>query len=189
VTSRTAGFTPVGFVKGLVVLTIPEFRKPADQHLRRASIVLTVLIACLWIMSGLGSPVGWVQIHILASGPRWLAVASSLAILIAFLFLVAWLLVVWANRDPRLRCPHCNKGLVRHHFKVIATRCCPSCAGEILIDPEPQRTATLARTEVESVARRHMRRGLVSVVGIRFFAAHDRSRLWSVLVASGRMDR
>jgi hypothetical protein len=56
--------------------------------------------------------------------------------------------------------------LVRHHFKVVATRRCPRCASEILIDTMPQHTANLAGKYVEAVAWRHRRKGLVFLFGL-----------------------
>jgi uncharacterized protein (DUF983 family) len=111
-------------------------------------------------------PVAWVHHCIDASIPSWAVRAGVLATPLALLFLIGLLFVRWAHRDLRLRCPHCQKGLVRHRLRVVATRCCPRCVSEILTDPKPQHPAALARAEVEVVAHRHRRRGLVVLLGL-----------------------
>jgi hypothetical protein len=151
------------------MMTIPEFREPVDRHFRRVRWylrVFLVLSVCLLVVIQFGNPDEGVSARLPDSAPRWLVSILPIAILVAFSYLAAWLLVVWANRNPRLRCPRCDKGLVRHHFRVVATRCCPRCVSEILTDPKPQHPAALARAEVEVVAHRHRRRGLVVLLGL-----------------------
>jgi hypothetical protein len=149
------------------VLTLREFNAAHDRHLWRVMWLFLIFLMCLlnaWLWDF--DPVVWVHKHIDASIPSWVAYIGVILVLIALLLLVGLLLVRLAHRDPLLRCPHCKKGLVRHRLRVVAKRCCPRCASEILSDPQPQHAATLARTEIGIVARRHRRRGLTFLLGL-----------------------
>jgi hypothetical protein len=149
------------------VLTVPEFNAAHDRHLRRVQWLFLVFLACLlnaWMWDF--DSVVWVHTHIDESIPSWAVRVGVYTTPITLLFPVGLLLVRWAHRDPRLCCPLCDKGLVRHRFKVVVTRHCPRCNREILTDPDRQLAPTITRIEVESLARRNLRRNLTSILGL-----------------------
>lgn len=129
------------------MLTIQEFATAADRHWRRCLRVLfalsVVLLAVAFWLSQLGS--------------SWLVVVGLMAVPVVLMLLAAVPLNMAAHRDPRLVCPHCEKGLFRSRFRVFAIRACPRCRRELFDDSDPPEPPSLTRDELEDLAARYRR--------------------------------
>jgi hypothetical protein len=106
--------------------------------------------------------------HVLGS-TLWLVKWSVVGFVGVFAFLLTllvaqvplWLCRRVARRDRRLVCPCCDRVLAFAYRHVMASRACPSCGREVLVDPSVADHAPLSREQAEARAsqwRRSWRR-------------------------------
>jgi hypothetical protein len=148
------------------VLPVHEFCEAYDRYYHRTRWVFFPLsiVAAVWPVFVLGEMLwsrdGWLHTT-LRPLPDYLilfvALAVTTVLLVPSTLLVLWLFGRLTRRDPRLVCPHCNRGLARSFNRVVATRSCPGCTREILIDVYPVEPAPLSRQEAETQANRWQR--------------------------------
>lgn len=149
------------------MLPVHEFYEAYDRYYRRARWVFhpLLLVAMLWpplILNNLfRNPDGWLPALLRPHLPSSLISLAGIAVwvvlaapAVAFVF---WLFARLARRDSRLVCPHCERGLARAFPRVVATRACPGCEREILVDPFPAEPVPLSRQEAETRANRWQR--------------------------------
>jgi hypothetical protein len=116
-----------------------------------------VIFALIWpalFLDPLLSPDGSLQTNLRPHLPGYLIslvwIAVYLALAIPGLGIVTWLFGRLARCFPRLVCPYCDRGLARSFQRVVATRACPGCEREILVDYVPEETALLSREEADN---------------------------------------
>jgi uncharacterized protein (DUF983 family) len=128
------------------VFTIAEFHAacaPHDRRLDRQSDTSQAVLfaALLW---GL-----WQQ--------SWAIPLAVFGAMFVVNLLLGWRVLALANRDARLRCPHCAKELFRKRPWVVADRRCPHCGRVVLSDPEPQLPPVLTRPALNGLLARRWR--------------------------------
>jgi hypothetical protein len=136
------------------MLTVGEFNAAADRHHRRLGRVLILIVSfflgVVLTFTFLIDLTVLLPVHV----QPWHALLGLWVACIAGIFAAVWAIDRSARRDPRLVCPHCDRGLFRARCRVAGTRKCPRCAQEILIDPDDPRSAPLTPEEAETRAVR-----------------------------------